>query len=178
MKNCLRICALLLGVLLALGLCACGKEDLLAPDGYQLASNLDVVEYKLYVPNSWTVDERTGFTSAYCNAVDRSNISVMAVELSQVVTPAEYFATYRADFESQFGAMDMVSENTELLIAQSAAAQYVYKITKLGTEYQIMQAVCIHGARAYLITFTATTERYEEHTADLEDILKFFSFTK
>ncbi len=70
----------------------------------KLASSEDA-DYKMWVPESWTVDMSTGITSAYAGSGDYSNVSVTAQNLSgeqNYLTPSEYWEIYKTDLEATF----------------------------------------------------------------------------
>lgn len=69
-------------VLCVLALASCSRADNYVPAGYKKASN-ERADYKLYVPESWTVDMSTGVTTAY--ATDKSNISFIGFELDDTI---------------------------------------------------------------------------------------------
>lgn len=74
MKKFLSI--LLLAVLL-LSLVACGNENTGdIPDGMKLASDPEIVDYLLYVPEDWVVTSQTGMTMAQASLNDDSNVIV------------------------------------------------------------------------------------------------------
>ncbi len=97
------------------------------PAGMKLATT-DAVDYKLYVPESWTVDISTGVVCAYASDSDRSNITMAAMNLSNdaaAMTLDEYWAKYEADLVATSSALshvDFVSENSEAENAADAEA--------------------------------------------------------
>jgi len=74
MKKILSI--LLLSVML-LSLASCGDDtpsDI--PEGMKLASDIEIVDYLLYVPTNWEVTNKTGMTMAQASLNDDSNVIV------------------------------------------------------------------------------------------------------
>ena len=68
---------------------SCSKKEPDVPKGMKLCSN-DVVGFKFYVPEDWTLSMSTGAVGAYCSASDPSNVSVMAWNLPSAMTVAEW----------------------------------------------------------------------------------------
>ena len=65
----------IMALLMCLCLFSCGEDDGV-PSGMKLASNTDIVAYKLFVPESWIVANAQATTQAYVSETDRTNISV------------------------------------------------------------------------------------------------------
>ena len=71
-----KILSLLLIAILALTLVACGASENGAPNGMKLASNPEIVDYTLYVPESWFIRESAGYTMAQAAQTDTSSVIV------------------------------------------------------------------------------------------------------
>ncbi len=162
-------------VLLAFTLISCG-DTYNVPTGMQIASDTEIVDYLLYVPEEWKVDMRTGVTTAYYSVNDPSNISVtMNASESSVDGFDAYFEKQLDELGTVFTVVGEV-ESANLLLAGKAAQQYVYTAEFGGTEYKFWQVVCIHESRVYTVTYSSTTENYESHTADMQTALDLFCF--
>lgn len=172
--NMKRFFALLLA-LSALLLVSCAKQEDV-PTGMKLASG-EIVAYRLYIPQNWTVDMSTGVTSAYVSASDRSNLSVVFFDTTEAEgeDPAAYFARYRKEYQETLGEMSE-PEESDAKLDGTDAKQYVYSAKVAGTEYKFLQIFCVKDRRIYLLTFTATPEKYEEHQEKLGIILANFRF--
>ena len=106
-----KIIAILLVLAFAFTFTACDDGDNWVPSGMKLASS-DAVDYKLYVPSSWTVDISTGIVSAYVSDTDRSNITMIAFNLENednYMTVDEYWEKYEADLITTFPDLVYVS---------------------------------------------------------------------
>ena len=151
------------------------------PAGMKLASSEDA-DYKMWVPEGWTVDMSTGVTSAYAGGGDYSNVSVTAQNLSgeqNYLTPAEYWETYKADLETTFPDIaydEDTAEGISLLLGENAAMKYSYTATVPGTEFHFISVVCIRSGTVYLITYTAQPAIYEKHLEEVQSILDNFTF--
>lgn len=160
--------------------CSSGSDSW-HPAGMKLASSEDA-DYKMWVPESWTVDMSTGITSAYAGSGDYSNVSVTAQNLSgeqNYLTPSEYWEIYKTDLEATFPNI-AYDEDTEggisLLLDENAAMKYSYTATVTGTEFHFISVVCIRSGTVYLITYTAQPAIYENHLEEVQNILDNFSF--
>lgn len=160
--------------------CSSGSDSW-HPAGMKLASSEDA-DYKMWVPESWTVDMSTGITSAYAGSGDYSNVSVTAQNLSgeqNYLTPSEYWEIYKTDLEATFPDI-AYDEDTEggisLMLDENAAMKYSYTATVTGTEFHFISVVCIRSGTVYLITYTAQPAIYENHLEEVQNILDNFSF--
>ena len=170
-----RIIALtLVFVVFVLSFSACGKGEYNVPLGMQIASDTSNVDYLLYVPEEWTVDMRTGVTTAYYSVNDPSNISVTMHSLKVENTDA-FFENHLADLKAVFTDVSDI-ETANLILDNESANQYVYTAKFNDIEYKFWQVICIHQARVYTITYSSTSENYDAHTADMQAALDLFCF--
>ena len=171
-----KIVSLLICVILVLSLASCGAESITIPVGMKIASDTDIVDYRLFVPEEWTVDMRTGVTTAYFSVNDPSNI---AVTMTTLENPADgfdgYFAKHLEELEDVFETVGDV-ESANLILSGEAAQQYIYTAKFGDTEYKFWQVVCFHQNRVYTITYSSTVENFESHTADMQTALELFCF--
>ena len=157
-----------------LALAGCGAKQN-APMGMILASG-DVADYSLFVPANWTVDMSTGMTSAYVSEKDRSNVSVTRYAFSdESMTAEKYWETYSAQYEDIFGELtDVKVSDTKL--GGVDAKQYEFTGKNGDSVYRFLQIICVRNGAAYVLTFTATPEKYEEHTEKVGVIISEFLF--
>lgn len=177
MKKLLALCLCLLTV--CCSIVACSKEgDVNVPMGFQLASDPEIVDYLLFVPEKWTVDMRTGTTSAYYSTMDPTNITASLMPLEDATGGIDaYFESYKQEFTDVFGDPENI-ETANLLLDGKAAKQYVYSTTFGDVEYKFWQVICIHNQRVYTITLSSTAANYEMHTTDMEAALEHFAFVE
>lgn len=176
------LCAAAAAAVCLSGFTGCSSgSDSWHPAGMKLASSEDA-DYKMWVPESWTVDMSTGITSAYAGSGDYSNVSVTAQNLSgeqNYLTPSEYWEIYKTDLEATFPDI-AYDEDTEggisLMLDENAAMKYSYTATVTGTEFHFISVVCIRSGTVYLITYTAQPAIYENHLEEVQNILDNFSF--
>lgn len=168
------IATALVFIMLAFSLVSCGENSYNVPVGMQIACDTDIVDYLLYVPEEWTVDMRTGVTTAYYSVNDPSNISVTMSSLNAESIDA-YFEKHLSDLDEVFTDISDI-ESANLLLASEAANQYVYTAKFNDIEYKFWQVVCVHQSRVYTITYSSTVENYDAHTADMQTALDLFCF--
>ncbi len=168
-----KLITLALAAVMLFSFAACSKSDV--PSGMKVASS-DVVDYTLYVPKEWLVDENTGMTGAHVSATDASSVSVMAWNLEETsTTPAEWWDNYRADFDLVFDSFEIIEES-DALLGGVAARKYVYT-AKLGeNSYKFMQIACIRRSMVYLFTYTSVDSLYDDHTEEVASIIENFKF--
>lgn len=177
MKKILALC--LVSVLLCMTLVSCSQESIAVPTGMQLASDPEIMDFHLFVPTGWTVDMRTGTTTAYFSKNDPSNISATMLQpdkINQDDPYGSYFESFKDQFTDVFGSPENI-ETANLLLDGHTAQQYVYTATFGGIEYKFWQVVCIRQGRVYTITYSSTTDNYEKHAADMQNTLEYFQFT-
>jgi len=167
--------ALLAAVMLSLSLVSCTASDSDVPAGMKLIES-DVVDYSLYVPQAWVTDISTGVLTAYYSENDMSNITMMAFELDELtVTADDYWETNKADFEATFADMELISSSTTIL-GGAAANKYNYTATITGNKYEFLQVICVYAGTAYVFTYTAFEDKFDEHFDDVNLMLENFKF--
>ncbi len=167
---------LIITLLLALTMLAsCTQADPTAPMGFKRISN-DGVTYNLYVPDEWISDVSTGVTSAYFDARDPSNISMMAFGLDGTIFSVEdYWKNYEPDLKAIFPDLEYV-DTDEITLDGVPGMQYIYTASMSDLNYKIMQLVTIKDNQVYIFTYTATTDMYDKHIEDVIAILDHFEF--
>lgn len=162
-------------IILCLTFVGCGS-DYEVPLGMQIASNTEIVDYLLYVPEDWKVDMRTGVTSAYYSVNDPSNITVTMSMLEDAEGGLEaYFEKHLDTLDDVYSDISEV-ESANLILAEKAAMQYIYTAKFGDNEYKFWQVVCINQYRVYTITYSSTVENFDTHTADMQTALELFCF--
>lgn len=180
MKRIITIC---LAVLMCFIFAACSQNDIKVPMGMQLASNENVPDYILMVPNDWTVETQTGTTTAYfkdnlSSAVLATFSATFTAPESEDVTLDNYFDGYAEEFEKIFGKMDENLTVATTVLGGEEARRYTYSASFSGVDYSFWQEICLHEGRIYTLTYSAPTEYFEKFAEDMELILEYFSFTK
>jgi len=169
-----RIIAFFLLITAVLSLSACGGNTD-APTGMQRASG-DIADYYFYVPGNWIVDMSTGISSAYCSAADKTNVSVTSFALSEgEMTAEEYWEQNKDEYAGLFSEMSE-PEVKDTKLDGLDAKQYTYTVSAGGAQYKILQIFCVRNNSVYVLTYTATPEKFEEHFPKLEIMIAEFRF--
>lgn len=175
MKSVKSVAALLCAAILMLCAVSCsgGGE---APKGMKLIES-DFVDYRLYVPENWTIDLSTGFVSAA--ASDRSNISMQTMTVTGQYASLDSYVTetYMPMVSSTLQGYKLLeSYTTGQILGDSGACKYVYSVTSDNSEYKIMQVFATKSVYLYIFTYTAATENFDTHLSEVTTILENFSF--
>lgn len=150
--------------------------DKYTPEGMKKASD-DDVQYACYVPKSWVTDLSDKLTYAYVDESGRPNITVTSFSPSEDnITAEEYFLQCEMEYKKTLSGYQKLGEPISRTVGGRNALSYQYKTVYGGAEYKIMQTVLIYNNLAYSITYTASSEAYEAHLADVELILNNFRF--
>ena len=75
------------------------------------------------------------------------------------------------------GENDVSLESDEAcLLDGHEAHKYVYtgKFSDVSAKY--MQTVCVKGGAVYIVTYTASSEKYDEYLSDVEKMIEEFRF--
>ena len=175
-----KIIALCLSVILCLSFAACGeKNDIDVPMGMMLASDKNVPEYVLMVPNDWTIESATGTTTAYYkDNLSGSVLATFSATFNMVqdgATLENYFDTYKTEFAAVFGEAENVEANDTLLDGKPAK-EYVYSATFGENEYKFWQVICFNEGIIYTLTYSATAQYFDNYAEDMSLILGNFYF--
>jgi hypothetical protein len=155
-------------------LTSCGESGD-APMGFKEISD-EALTYHLYIPDEWTPDISTGFTSAYYSGRDPSNISMMAFELDTSITGIDsYWELYEKDLKAIFPDLEYV-DKSDFKLDGVPAKQYIYIGSMSDFNYKFMQIVAIKNNQVYVFTYTATIDNYDKHIEDVIAIIDNFKF--
>ena len=170
----LRLIAATLSVLIALSLAACSAPDG-TPAGMALASP-DFADYRLYVPDSWTVTQSGGAVSAYVSETDPANVSVMSWEMPYYdSTVDEWWQGYTEEFSTVF--TDFTPESEESTVLDGVAAmRYVYTGTLGQNTYRYTQYAAVRAGVVYLITCTELVTAETNHADEFSEIAASFKW--
>lgn len=183
-----RIIALFFVVLsLTIILASCGnKGDI--PDGMKRASDTRIVDYELFVPETWIVDTPSFSSSeddvkmlavsmAHVSTSDRSNISVaqwnVTVNTSNIDTWWEN--EYKPDITNVLGAT-VSKEGEEMVLDGKTAKKYEYSAKVNETTYKFMVVSTVRNGSIYVITYTSNEENYDKNLDDVSKILENIRF--
>ncbi len=176
-RNIFAIIAIAVCSVILLSSCS-GNADAYAPNGMKLLSN-EIVDYNLYIPESWEGDMSTGVVSAF-NGYDNSNVSVMAFALGDKydysTTVAQFVEKNKEDLENTYSDIEYITEPSNIELGGYAAVKMVYTATVTGTSYQFMQVCTVANATVYIFTYTALPDAFDSHADEVQSMLDNFSF--
>ena len=163
---------------------SCGQKDDV-PRGMQLVES-EFVDYKLFVPATWTVDKTSGFLSAYIPD-DKSNVSVMTMTGTRAYDSFDqYMEEYIAELKNTYVGFEYIENEslvptsekpqTGITIGGKSASRLVYRIKIGETSYKYMQIITVSGYYIYTLTYTALEEKYDSHLDDVSKIISEFKF--
>ncbi len=148
--------------------------DANAPDGMKIASD-DAVEYFLYVPANWTVNETSSANAA--TAPDGSFVSVVPyLPSSEGISVREYFQKSEEMMMTTSGGHYTRLSEKEITIGGGKALQYEYEYTVGGVTYRYLQVIVGYKSMIYNLTYTSLPQNFEANRADVEAIIAAFTF--
>ena len=152
-----------------------GKD---APAGMKACSGKDVA-YRFYVPSDWVIDPDSPIYAAYVKE-DRTSVSVVPyMPTVEHLSVAEYFTMTREQLEKVYGTGAMVVDEDKThkeKLGSREATVYEYTLTIDGVTYRYRQYIAAYRSMMYSLTYTATEEHFDKHTAELADIVAAFAF--
>ena len=148
--------------------------DKKTPEGMKIASS-DQIEYRLYVPKTWICTPEDGASDAYYPESGKSNVTVHSFTPSQSMSRDDYFARCEAEYKRTLPEYERLSESMRT-VAGIEAKSYTYRTVVDGMEIKLMQTILVYNEKFYSITYTALSENFELHMADVESILNAFTF--
>lgn len=188
-----KIISLILIFTLALSFAACRKNDPtkdIIPNGMKLASNPELCEYSLFVPEGWIVDIQTSLTSARVGETDSSSLSVSAFTNASIPESddmlTKYWESYTEDLKSVFDKKDdgsstfTPSEPETITLKKGeknvAAIKVTYTASLSGTELKYIQVISYDNAYFYIMTFTTTPDGFAKNIDDFNSVIANFTF--
>ena len=144
------------------------------PEGMEIASAKQL-EYRFYVPKAWVCDAESGVSEAYYPESGRSNVTVTSYAPSVSISVKDYFVQCEAQYATSLPEYKRIAES-ERTVAERSAYSYTYTTVVDGTQYTIMQTLFAYNEMIYSVTYTALSENFDTHMADVEAMLSAFSF--
>ena len=144
------------------------------PDGMEIAS-ADQIEYRFYVPKAWVCNAESGVSEAYYPESGKSNVTVTSYLPSVSISVQDYFTQCENQYKTTLPSYERVSQS-ERTVAERSAYSYTYRTTVEGVEFTVMQTLFAYNGSIYSITYTALSENFALHLADVEAMLTAFTF--
>ena len=180
-----------LSILMTASLFSCSaKDNGDAPAGMKLASNSEVAEYYLYVPESYIVDITEGLTAVRVSEADSSSVTVSAFTNSSISKTEsillDYWDSYEEALSSLFDKTEdgkstytLEKEAEALTLARGesgnvSALKYVYSGKIAGNDLKYMQVIAYHDDYFYVMTFTSTPEGFGKNSSSFDSIITNF----
>lgn len=156
------------------------KKDISVPEGYKLASNLDRVDYMLFVPSDWIIKESSTMTSAYVSESDKTSISVIQrnkLDNEEANAQWWYDNYYMSELKNSLGEDKITEKSSEDFTLDTVAGKkFTFDIVLDGTTYNYI-VVCVYtNASFYAVTYTSVGELFDKNMDDLNGILTNFKF--
>lgn len=183
-----RILSVLILAVLVFSLASCGDDSV--PDGMKLASDTSIVDYSLFVPESWIIDYQEGYSMAHVSDADQSSVIVMQWNMSDAYGNFDaWFEEFSSQLELSFSDISFLTENEGDLLGsdQTPAKAYVYtaSLANTGIYYKYKTVAAFHGGSVYVMTFTfiqdegegtLTYSSFDNSQETMEQIINSFRF--
>lgn len=143
------------------------------PEGFHLASH-SKLEYRLFVPNTWIIDTKSGMPSAKASNTELSHISMTTIVRRDGITNGkEYWEMFKKNYEFELTEI-ATDENAKLGEYTAFAVEYTNNI--LGLKYHNKQVMLTTSDIIYVLTFTADDSSYDKYLSDFDTIASMFEF--
>lgn len=175
MKKLSVLCFALLLCLTAV-LSSCGATQSTVPSGMLDATAEGVTAYSFYVPQTWTADAIGVMSMAHHLTDTDCGISVSEFSLGEGESDAgTYWENLKTEYADTLSGFTVISEGNGLLNGKTAGI-YAFSANVGGTEVCYQQVIAVVGLKAYVLTYSAPTERYESHLEDFGSVQTEFVF--
>ncbi len=148
--------------------------DKKTPEGMKIASS-EVVEYRLYVPNTWVCNSQSGVSEAYYPESGKPNVTLTSYSPADPMSAEQYFAECEKQYREQLSGYTLVLTE-DRTVAERAAKAYTYTVTYGESTVKIMQTVLVYNQMVYSFTYTALEDSFDAHMEDVGNMLDVFRF--
>ena len=184
-------------------LSSCQKEikniptEEILDDGTVILAENNAVDFYFYYPENFIIDKNAAMISLYINDsevvesdikepgtgenivyLSKPNLSATVFDLpaGKYETVDEYWRDLGIpSFEKIF--QDIKPEADEnLTINEISAKKYTFSCSVSDMKYKISNIICIRKHRVYIITYTATENKYETYVNVLNTVAETFKF--
>lgn len=173
-----KILALTLVLVTLLSLSACTSEPLKDAEGNVIYRE-NVVDFTLYIPETWVLDTTSFVVSAHASKDDPSAISMTQADLSGYSDVPSIFASTKDELAKLY-TFKTLKEATVRKIADTDAAIYQYSLTDKQSEATIyyLQCLFIRNGVLYTFTYNAAPELFDSHLDEVNKMLDAITFEK
>ena len=168
---------------LTLSLVSCGQEDGI-PSGMKYACDPDIVDYSLFVPESWIVDQTTGISQAHVSAKDLSSVQVAQWNLTENISNyEEWWEDYKSSIE-KVGVVEILGDGEDVTFGGiTDAKKYEYKLTVgKGTDYErtykcmVIDTITRGSVYVFLYNSIEKGDLYSSNLESVNKIIENFRF--
>ena len=170
------------------GLVSCKGNDG-APSGMKLASDRSLVDYSLYVPEMWSIDEAGTFTRTH-STNEAVSVSVFTFPVAEDTAISEWWSSYyRPTLEQTSDSFALVEDAAETSVDAKGAFSYVYTLNSYITNGEELVAVpnkskviiVKNNCKMYVIRYNAMIiddqDYYSSELDNFDEILGAFKFS-
>ena len=158
-----RILSLIFVLAMCFCLFSCG-EDSDVPAGMQLASRTDIVDYKLFVPMTWTVTNADSTsTQAYVSDSDRTNVLINQWNMTEnTKTVSEWWEKEHKPGIVEMGIFSDIKvekdkdgkEGENMTLDGKPAIKYTYTALAKDAYFKFEVIGCVANGSIYVMQFT------------------------
>ena len=178
-----RIVAIMLSLLMCASFVGCANDG--APDGMKDATT-EGQPFKLYVPDSWSVNTTSGVSSAYLSSIGYVSVSARYYTPENAEMTLDEYVTERknalaAEFADKSFAL-VASENTQgneaVTLGKESnlqdARQIIFTAKIDDVAYTFRQIITKYKWNFIILSFTVSSDTYDAITEDMEKICEEF----
>lgn len=161
-------------------LVSCSNDGV--PSGMKVASDTSVVDYSLFVPESWIIDSMNTVSTAHVSDSDRTSISVKKNSIDSVDA---WWQSYKNALSATFEDLKIEVENEDYVLASLNSKRFVFTASFNNASYYKYEIIAVKkGEYVYEIMIKyqgimkdGTVSYSDEGHADtIKNILDNFKF--
>ena len=159
-----KILALSLALLMTLCMIACSSQDTDVPEGMQSAT-LEGEPFRLFVPQSWTINTASGISSAYVSPTSKNMITARYyTPADDTMTLSEYIEFCVSSYEKTVDSFALI-EQIPAILGGEDAIKLNYTMKENGKEMTCFQISAFYRGDFISLTGYCATESYASMTA-------------
>lgn len=142
----------------------------------KLANN-DAVDFYFYYPENWIISRDDLMLTIYANDLELTRPNISAWAFTPDVSAA--YKTIDAYWkEFAVPELEVIFPDIEKAVVQERTVDGVAakKYTYTGMGYKISQIVVLKNRQVYILTYTATEDKYDTHSEVLDIVADTFKF--
>ena len=148
------------------------------PEGMKLVTGNDVA-YRFFAPEAWIIGEAEAAALVHASETDRSNVTVVSYEPeTDGYSVADYWENTEKYYKDALTDYALTAEPAESHMGGKDATVYEYTYSLGGVTYKCRQVVCVYSYMIVTMTYTALTENYDAHLAEVERMQAELTFRR